>query len=235
MTAAVREKRAKTIQFGFVLLYTSMLETFGNNHEEKNDHSGKQMSVNMGAKLLHLDDQSLICQIQEGSHEAFAALVDRHSNRFYNIAYRLVSSKDDAEDIVQEAFLKLWDRPHLWDPGKRAKFTTWFYRVVVNLCLDHRKKKKLIKLPEDIELADEHPGPDVLFGVHQKQAALERFIHELPERQQLAINLCFYEGLSNNEAAQIIGVKVKALQSLIMRAKTTLKNKVKRYLGGGAR
>jgi len=189
----------------------------------------------MDVKLLHLDDESLICRIQEGSHEAFATLVDRHSNRFYRIAYRLVSSKDDAEDIVQEAFLKLWDRPNLWDPGKRAKFTTWFYRVVINLCFDLRKKKKLINLPEDIEFADENPGPDVLFDVHQKQVVLERFIQELPDRQQLAVNLCFYEGLSNNEAAQIIGVKLKALQSLVMRAKTTLKDKVKRYLGGGSR
>ncbi len=191
--------------------------------------------MDMDTKLLHLDDESLICRIQEGSHEAFAALVDRHSNRFYRIAYRLVSSRDDAEDIVQEAFLKLWDRPNLWDPGKRAKFTTWFYRVVINLCLDLRKKKKLINLPEDIAFADENPGPDVLFDVHQKLAVLERFIHELPERQQLAVNLCFYEGLSNNEAAQIIGVKVKALQSLVMRAKTTLRSNVKRYLDRGLR
>ena len=66
-----------------------MLETFGANHEGKNDYSGKQMSVNMGAKLLNLDDESLICRIQEGNHEAFSTLVDRHSNRFYNSAYRL--------------------------------------------------------------------------------------------------------------------------------------------------
>jgi RNA polymerase sigma-70 factor, ECF subfamily len=191
--------------------------------------------VNMDTKLLNLDDESLICWIQEGNHDAFATLVDRHSNRFYRIAYRLVSSKDDAEDIAQEAFLKLWDRPNLWNPDKGAKFTTWFYRVVINLCFDHRKKKKLINLPEDIEFSDENPRPDVLYDVHQKQALLDRFIHELPERQQLALNLCFYEGLSNNEAAQIIGVKVKALQSLVMRAKTTLKYNVKRYLGGGSR
>jgi RNA polymerase sigma-70 factor (ECF subfamily) len=189
--------------------------------------------VNMDINLLHLDDESLISQIQEGSHVAFATLVNRHSNRFYRIAYRLVSSKDDAEDIVQDAFLKLWNRPNLWDPSKGTKFTTWFYRVVINLCLDHRKKKKLINLSEGIEFADEKPGADVLLDVHQKQALLERLICELPERQQLAINLCFYEGLSNNDAAQIIGVRVKALQSLIMRAKTTLKYKVKRYLGGG--
>ena len=204
-------------------------------HVFSSDRGERQITVDIDAKRLNLDDESLICQIQEGSHEAFAILVDRHLNRFYRIAYRFVSSKDDAEDIVQEAFLKLWDRPNLWNPGKGDKFTTWFYRVVINLSLDHRKKKKLMRLPEDIEFADENPDAEVLLDVHQKQAVLERFIQDLPERQQLAVNLCFYEGLSNNEAAQIIGVKVKALQSLVMRAKTTLKYNVKQYLGGGSR
>jgi RNA polymerase sigma-70 factor (ECF subfamily) len=215
---------------GIVALVTYSKDIFFSSN-----HGGRHKTVNMDAKRLNLDDESLVCQIQKGSHEAFAILVDRHLNRFYRIAYRFVSSKDDAEDIVQEAFLKLWNKPNLWDPGKRAKFTTWFYRVVINLCFDHRKKKKMINLPEDIEFADENPGPDVLYDVHQKQAVLERLILELPERQQLAVNLCFYEGLSNNEAAQIIGVKVKALQSLLMRAKTTLKHNVKQYLGGGSR
>jgi len=191
--------------------------------------------VNMDVELLHLDDEALICQVQEGNHEAFVALVNRLSNQFYRIAYRLVSSKDDAEDIVQEAFLKLWGRPNLWNPGKGAKFTTWFYRVVINLCLDHRKKKRMTHLPEDIEFKDENPGPDVLFDEQQKQAVLEQWIQDLPGKQQLALNLCFYEGVSNHEAAQIIGVNLKALQSLVMRAKTTLKNKVKQYLDGGSR
>lgn len=199
----------------------------------KTSHGDRHITVNIDIKLSHLDDVSLICQIQKGSHEAFAALVYRHSNRFYRIAYRLVSNKDDAEDIVQEEFLKLWGRPKFWDPNKRAKFTTWFYKVIINQCFDLNKKKKPLYVPEGIEeFVDKNPGQDALLDAHQKQAILERFIRELPERQQLAINLCFYEGLSNNEAAEIVGVKVKALQSLLMRAKTTLKDKAKRYLYG---
>jgi RNA polymerase sigma-70 factor (ECF subfamily) len=134
---------------------------------------------------------------------------------------------------VLEAFFKLWYRPELWNPSKRAKFTTWFYKVVINLCLDHKRKKKPLDLPEGIEFVDANPGQEALLDAYQRQFMLERFIHELPERQQLAINLCFYEGLSNNEAAEIIGIKLKALQSLIMRAKTALKDKVKPYLRGG--
>lgn len=184
--------------------------------------------------LSQLDDESLIIKIQKGGHEAFAEMVNRHSNRFYRIAYRLLSNKNDAEDVVQEAFLKMWDRPTFWNPGKGAKFTTWFYKVVINLCFDHNKKKRPLGLPEGIELADQKPGPEALVDGHQRQVVLEKLIHELPERQQLALNLCFYEGISNKAAAEILGVKVKALQSLIMHAKTTLKEKVKQHLGGGS-
>lgn len=180
-----------------------------------------------------LDDESLLHHIQQGRHGAFAALVNRHAKQFYRIAYRLVFDKNDAEDIVQEAFLKLWHRPELWNQGRKAQFTTWFYKVVTNLCFDHNKKQRPVTMPEDRELIDNQPGQEVLVHQKQQQALLDRFIGELPIRQQLALNLCFYEGLSNEEAAEIIGVKVKALQSLLMRAKTNLKEKVKHYVDRG--
>lgn len=184
----------------------------------------------MGPHLSHLEDESLILQIKEGKHQAFVEIVNRHARRFYSIAYRLVFNKDEAEDIVQEAFLKLWDKPELWDQSRHVKFTTWFYKVVTNLCIDHNKKKKPLPLSDNLPIRDEQPQQDALLDHQQKQALLDNLIQELPERQQLAINLCFYEGLSNKEAAEVMGVKIKVLQSLIMRAKTALKEKVKRYL-----
>ena len=85
-------------------------------------------------------------------------------------------------------------------------------------------------LCENMELVDKQDGQEILLDEKRKQALLDRFIRELPERQQLALTLCFYEGLSNKEAAEIIGIKLKALQSLIMRAKTTLKERVNNHL-----
>jgi len=190
----------------------------------------RNITKTMDDNLSQFDDELLIRLIQKGKKEAFAEIVNRHSKRFYNIAYRLIFSKDDAEDIVQEAFLKLWEKRLSWNQSKEAKFTTWFYRVVVNLCLDHNRKKKPEPLSEDMQLVDKQQRQEVLLHEKQKQALLNRFIQELPERQQLALNLCFYEGLSNQEAAEIIGVNLKALQSLVMRAKMTLKEKVKQYL-----
>lgn len=180
-----------------------------------------------------LDDESLLSLIQEREHKAFAALVRRHSTRFYRIAYRLVFDKHDAEDMVQEAFLRVWNRPTAWDRARHIKFTTWFYRVVTNLCLDHNRKKRPLPLPEMMPIEDPRPGQDAAADHRHRQEVLEALIQELPARQQLALDLCFYEGLSNKEAAAIIGIRVKALQSLIMRAKTTLKERTAHYLTRG--
>lgn len=87
------------------------------------------------------DDNELLSLIQSGSSQAFSTLVERHTERFYRLAYRYLQSREAAEDAVQDAFIKLWENPGLWQPEKNSKFTTWFYRIVVNLCLDSRKRK----------------------------------------------------------------------------------------------
>ena len=176
------------------------------------------------------DDHELLALVQEGSHPAFAELVRRHTERFYRLAYRYVQSKEAAEDMVQDAFLKLWEDPHRWQPDKNTKFTTWFYRVVVNLCLDWQKKKQPLELNEDMPIIDERESADEAMQRKQQQIALEGAISALPERQRTAINLCYDEGLSNQDAADVMAINLKALQSLVMRAKTTLKERLKSYL-----
>ncbi len=176
------------------------------------------------------DDHELLTLIQDGSHNAFAVLVQRYTERFYRLAYRYVQNKETAEDIVQDAFLKLWESPGRWQPERNSKFTTWFYRVVVNLCLDWQKKKHPLPLDDKVSEPEGEAALDMAAIQRQEQRVLEQEIATLPERQRMAVNLCFGEGLSNQEAAEIIGVRLKALQSLIMRAKATLKERMQAYL-----
>ncbi|HXV84541.1 MAG TPA: sigma-70 family RNA polymerase sigma factor [Candidatus Binatia bacterium] len=176
------------------------------------------------------DDQDLLALIQDGSHQAFAELVERHTQRFYRLAYRYMQTKETAEDIVQDAFLRLWENPASFRPDRSSKFTTWFYRIVVNLCLDWQKKKRAIPLDEAMPLVDEQETADEAMIRIQGQKLLEKEIAALPERQRTALNLCFDEGLTNQEAAEVMKVNLKALQSLIMRAKTTLKQRMKAHL-----
>lgn len=172
-----------------------------------------------------LDDSVLLKHIQDGNHRAFAVLVRRHATRFYRVAYRFLADREEAEDRVQECFLKLWEQPGRWREGK-ASFTTWFYRVVVNSCLDYRKQHPPLSLMEEAIVLDEALQQEEILLQTEEQLKLEKEIGALPERQRVALNLCFYEGLSNKEAAQVMGVGLKALQSLVMRAKTTLKERL---------
>jgi RNA polymerase sigma-70 factor (ECF subfamily) len=170
-----------------------------------------------------VDDATLLIAIGRGDHAAFVQLVRRHTNRFYRLAYRFTGNRTEAEDVVQDAFLKLWENPANWQPERGFAFTTWFYRVVVNLCLDRRKKKRPLPLPEDMPLPDDRASQEETLLLDERERLIEAEISALPERQRVALNLCFYEGLSNQEAAAVMGLGLKALQSLVMRAKTALK------------
>jgi RNA polymerase sigma-70 factor (ECF subfamily) len=168
-------------------------------------------------------DVELMRSCQAGDEEAFAKLVHRHATRAYGLAYRMLGNAHDAEDVVQEVFIKIWRKPCLWDEGRQCRFSTWLHRVVVHKCLDYRRKRKDA---EDID-AMELPAPGREFGHDVDQAQRLRRVHQaiqnLPQRQRAAIVLCYQEGYSQKEATAILGVSIKALESLLSRAKTALK------------
>ncbi|MGB4058186.1 MAG: sigma-70 family RNA polymerase sigma factor [Alphaproteobacteria bacterium] len=172
-------------------------------------------------------DESLLTRVQRGDQRAFAALVTRHVKKFHAAAYRMCGDAYESEDIVQEAFLKLWNKPQMWDASRGAKFATWFYRIVTNLAIDKVRKKKAVAVGEVINVfSDTRPSQEEALYENEKQAALEGAIQSLPDRQKTALNLCVYEGLSNREAADVLGVSVKALESLLVRAKSALKEEL---------
>lgn len=176
-----------------------------------------------------LSDEELLINISEGNRAAFEILIKRHLDKFYGLAFRQVLGKEIAEDIVQDAFLKLWERPEMFDANKGVKFTTWFYRLVVNLCHDLHRKKKAIPLIDLEFIKDNALSQDQVVINKEKTYLLENAILNLPKNQRLAINLCFYNDVSNKDAAEIMGLNIKALQSLLIRAKEKLKNNIKLY------
>ncbi len=182
----------------------------------------------MTTRHMDITDEILLTHIASGNRHAFTTLVDRHATRFFRVAYRIVLNNEDAEDIVQDAFVKLWQHPNMWDATKGAKFTTWFYRVITNSALNVKKSHRLLSSSHIHEetIEDTSIATDDALMIKRHRRWIEENIKQLPDNQQLALNLCFFEELSNQEAANIMGISVKAIQSLIMRAKTTLKNKV---------
>ncbi len=179
------------------------------------------------AAFTEATDEFLLRHIQEGSHPAFAALLQRHTRRFYGLAWSILRQKEAAEDVVQHAFLTLWEKPDLWKEERGAKFTTWFYRLVFNRCLDQKRRPGFLPLPEKPTYADPDPlAEDMLLKREEAQRVADALL-QLPERQRAALHLCFSEGMSNQQAADLMGLHLKALQSLLMRAKTTLKSRLR--------
>ncbi len=174
-------------------------------------------------------DEELIAHMQNGQHQAFAVLVKRHTDRFYGLAWRLLQNDAEADDVVQEAFVKLWAQPAMFKREAGVKFTTWFYRVVSNRALDSLRARQKWAGDAALEgMTDQAKSADQAYEDKEIQAFVAQALARLPERQKLALTLCFYEGLGVAEAAQIIGVGEKAVESLLMRAKAGLREALTR-------
>jgi RNA polymerase sigma-70 factor (ECF subfamily) len=168
-----------------------------------------------------LSDEALMLRVGRGDAAACRTLVERHLPRMVAFARRLLGNQSDAEDVAQEVFLRLWSRAADWRP--EAKLSTWMHRVALNLCRDRMRRVAPPPLEEAPEPAD--PAPSATDGVRRAELAerVERALTGLPERQRAALALCHYQGLSNTEAAEVLGVRVAALESLLSRGRRALR------------
>ncbi len=177
-------------------------------------------------------DKKLMQLVRKGNHSAFAQLVNRHTDRFLALAIRTLNNHGDAEDVVQNALVKLWQNPHSWDASK-SQFTTWFYRVIINACHDLQRKHQRSVLLESHTLEALMPVADseaVIYAskqqVQAEQVMLRSAMSELPSSQRDAINLVVYCALPQKQAAEVMGVSLKALESLLGRARRSLAEKI---------
>jgi RNA polymerase sigma-70 factor (ECF subfamily) len=179
-------------------------------------------------------DAELVRFICDGNELAFAELVVRHTDRFFALAFRTLRVQGDAEDVVQTAFIKFWQRPYLCDTEK-AKFTTWFYRVIINACYDQQRQANRQQLLQMSFAEQSNDCVDSeLTSIENRQEAdwrresVESGIRALPSKQQDAINLVVYSEIPQKEAAEILGVSLKALESTLHRAKKNLHSHVEK-------
>jgi RNA polymerase sigma-70 factor (ECF subfamily) len=170
-------------------------------------------------------DDGLLSRIAEGDRRAFAQLMDRHIDRAHGLAKRVLGNKSDAEDVVQDAFLKVWQKAGQWQPG-RAQFSTWLYRVVVNRCLDLKRKPVSTALDNVAEQSDDRPDAYEDIAARQRQAEIAAAVANLPERQRTAVALSYTAGMSNAQAAETMEISVKAFESLLVRAKRELRGRL---------
>ena len=188
-----------------------------------------------------LSNEELMNRIAQGDGQAFKILVYRHQRRILNLIYRFIGDRIEAEDIAQDVFLRVWRSAKDYEP--KAKFTTWVYRIAVNLCLDVRKsphhRHTFVYPSEDGESGNgnhEHrclPGgnasPEELLLANEKSRQIFTALRSLPTNQRMAVILSKFDELPYDEIARVLGCSVSAVESLLVRAKRALREKLLFY------
>ena len=166
-------------------------------------------------------DEALLALYGRGDPMAARVLTGRLAPVALRVAYRMLGERAEAEDIAQEAMLRLWKQAPDWQAGG-AKVSTWLYRVITNLATDRLRRRRSVPLEAVPEPVDTAPGAVGRMVEADRAAALNLALLALPERQRQAVVLRHLEGLGNPEIAAIMGVGVEAVESLIARGKRGL-------------
>ncbi len=170
-----------------------------------------------------IPDDALLVLFSNGDASAARVLTARLGPRVLAQAWRMLGDRDEAQDVTQEALLRLWRIAPDWRQGE-AKVTTWLYRVTANLCTD-RLRRRRVGVPdiEDVpEMADPVAPVDEQMQQRSRMDALQQALNQLPDRQRQAVVLRHIEGLGNPEIAEIMEISTEAVESLTARGKRAL-------------
>ena len=189
--------------------------------------------------MIHTTNEDLMCRVTAGDKQAFEALVNRHQRPVLNFVFRFLGDRAEAEDLTQEVFLRVWKSSKNYKPD--AKFTTWLYRIAINLCINRQKALRMRRWFSVSEThsqkqnSEEAIFPDEgsetvsaenhLINSEQSRRLLNA-LNDLPTSQRLAIVLKIYDGLSYHEISQLMNRSVSAVDSLLIRAKKNLRKKL---------
>ena len=167
-------------------------------------------------------DAELLARVGRNEPGAVREMVARKLARVLSLAQRLLGQRGEAEEVAQDAFVRLWKQAPRWHRG--ARFDTWLHRVVLNLCYDRLRKRRDEKpFKEQHESTNPAPAPDEALQVAQRRDRMAAALAALPSRQREALVLHYYQELSNVEGAALIDISVEALESLLARARRNLR------------
>jgi RNA polymerase sigma-70 factor (ECF subfamily) len=182
-------------------------------------------------------DFTLMERIGAGDHQAFRQLVERHQNAVIGTVAKMLGNASESEDIAQQVFLRIWRNAKRYRPD--AKFTTYLHTITRNLVFNEtrrKSRKKEVSSDEREENSNQYfeaspdRRPDAELLQAELQQAVDDAITSLPETQRMAVVLRRYEQLSYEEIADVLGLSVSAVKSLLFRARTTLREALSGYL-----
>jgi RNA polymerase sigma-70 factor (ECF subfamily) len=187
---------------------------------------------------LDPSDQDLFLLAKTGDSGAFGKIVELNQGYAYALAIRFLGNEQDAEDVVQEAFIRVWRNLRTYDPAR--KFTTWFYRIVANLCLDRIKavasRKRSTGTESGLDPFEDPPSDeDVEKTVHDRDTVrlVLRLVQELPPKQRMVFVLRDLQDLRIEEVSNVLGMPHHSVKSNLCLARAFLRNRIHGLEGGG--
>lgn len=167
-------------------------------------------------------DEELMLAVGRGDLSAFNEIIHRHQSTAWRVAYRFLGDSVEAEDIAQEAFLKILTAAPRYRPT--ASFSTYLYRIVSRLCIDNARKKHPLCIDTLPEPVDSSPDPAATLDLKDRDALIRKTLDALPSRQRMAVILKYYEELSYTDIARAMDTTSKAVERLLGRARRTLRS-----------
>ncbi len=171
-------------------------------------------------------DDVLVERIADGDQRAWREITRRHLSAIVGYAWHMLRDRAEAEDVAQETMVRLMRKAETWEPGG-AKIRTWLYRVAINQCIDRQRARRTTSLEVLAEQTDPQTGGARVARDHALRRAVRGAVDALPERQKQALALVHYQGFSQQEAATALDISVEAVESLLARARRTLKTQLK--------
>ena len=170
-------------------------------------------------------DADLLARVGEHDPHAVREMVTRKLPRVLAMATRMLGDRAEAEDVAQETFVRIWKHAARWKVGT-ARFDTWMHRVVLNLCYDRlrgQRGQREEPAEDAADIVDPAKRPDEQFDERSRGDRVGAALARLPARQREALVLHYYQELSNEDAAALMGVSIEALESLLARARRSMR------------
>lgn len=175
------------------------------------------------------EEQEWIQKVLAGNKQAYAHIIDRYKNPLYGIILRMTKNPHDAQDLVQEAFIKVYEQLDKYKA--QGSFSSWFYKVAINHCMDQFRKKKFKQSEVDEEKIQDHRHPEVIFLKQEKSRQLERLIATLPPDERMIILLRYGDELSYQEISEALDLSLANVRNKLHRAKKKMR-KIAKHDGG---
>ena len=189
--------------------------------------SDRNATENIKPRLVHsaaVTDDELLERLCVGDHDAFTEITGRHFDPVYRVAWRVLGGPADAEDVTQEAFIKLWQSPTTLRDGKAVR--SWLMRVATNLAIDRMRRKQPLIVEQVPDVADDGLRADGALARSQIAGNIDAAIAGLPDRQRIALVMTYFEYMSNQQTAEVLDLSVDAVESLLSRARRNLKSQL---------